>query len=69
MVGFVRTVVGLARRVVVRIFCNKSSISLILIGDTVVLDVVVIFIFSVFGERVVGLVMLFPRLCFEKGEK
>lgn len=56
VVGFGRTVVGLARRVVVGIFCNKSSISLMLIGIPVVLLLLVIFIFSVVVDRV------FPRL-------
>lgn len=51
-------VVALPRRVVVGTYCNKSSISLILIGNSVV----VVLIFSVVGERVVGLIILFPRL-------
>lgn len=55
VVGFVRAVVGFARRVVVGTFCNKSSISLILIGSSVVL--VAIFALSLGGKRVVGFVI------------
>lgn len=54
-------VVVLPRRVVVGTFCNKSSISLILIGNSVVV-VVVVRIRSVVGERVLALDMLLPRL-------
>lgn len=58
VVAFVRVGMVLPRPVVVGTFCNKSSISLILIGNSVV----VVLILSVVIERVVGLVMLLPRL-------